>query len=78
MNSLRLQCGKLNIYRNAFNLFEKCVKSSIRSYSSISSVQQSDIDAEEFKAAVLHPKKQSLAVETLVLPDKAADGMVNI
>lgn len=33
-------------------------------------------DAEQFKAAVLHPKKQNLTVETLVLPDKAADGMV--
>lgn len=39
-------------------------------------ISATGIEDEQFKAAVLHPKKQNLTVETLVLPETAADGMV--
>lgn len=57
---------------------KKCVRSSITNiYKQYSTETTSTgIEHEQFKAAVLHPKKQNLTVETLVLPETAADGMV--
>lgn len=78
MHSLRLQCCRLNLYRNSFSLLKKYSKPSITSCCSKFSTQLSNLDeADQFRAAVLHPKKQNLTVETLVLPETAADGMVN-
>lgn len=79
MHSLQLQCRRLNIYRNASCLLKKYVKSSIRTcYSNYSTAAVDINDVEQFRAAVLHPKKQNLCVETLVLPETAASGMVII
>lgn len=76
MNSFRLPYRKLNIYRNAFCLLENYVKSSIKT--SYSTEAANINDAEQFKAAVLQPKKQNLTIETLVLPEVADNGMVII
>lgn len=77
MHSLRWQCQRLNFYRNATSLLEKYVKSAIKTcYSNYSTQTFSEKATDQFKAAVLHPKKQNLTVETLVLPEAAADGMV--
>lgn len=79
MHSLRLQCSRFNLYRNTFSLLEKYAKPSITSCCSNFSTVLSNLDeADQFKAAVLHPKKQNLTVDTLVLPETAADGMVRI
>lgn len=81
MHSLRLQCQRLHFYRNASILLEKCVNlTSIKNcYSNYCTAAISNLDeTDQFKAAVLHPKKQNLSIETLVLPESTADGMVCI
>lgn len=47
-------------------------------YSNFSTQSSSLDESDQFKAAVLHPKKQNLTIDTLVLPENAADGMVSI
>lgn len=78
MHSFRLQCHRINFYRKRTSLLEKCVRLSITNSCKQYSTETSStgIEHEQFKAAVLHPKKQNLTVETLVLPETAADGMV--
>lgn len=78
MNSLRQQCRPFNLYQNGTRILNKFVQPSIRAlfvnYST--EISPTVTESQQFKAAVLHPKKQNLTVETLVLPEKAADGMV--
>lgn len=76
MHSFRLQCHRINFYRKGTSLLKKCVRSSITNIYKQYSTTSTGIEHEQFKAAVLHPKKQNLTVETLVLPETAADGMV--
>lgn len=77
MHAIRLQCHRFNFHRNFTGLLEKYVKTSIKSGCLNYTTTDPNLnEAEQFKAAVLHPKKQNLTVETLVLPEKAADGMV--
>lgn len=79
MHSFRLQCQQFKLHRCGANLLKKFVQTSIKTccvnyYSR--EISSDSIENQQFKAAVLYPKKQNLTLETLVLPDKAADGMV--
>lgn len=81
MHSFRLQCQQFKLHRCATNLLQKFVQTSIKTccvnYSTAElSSAPTNIENQQFKAAVLQPKKQNLTLETLVLPEKAADGMV--
>lgn len=81
MHSIRLQCQQFKLHRCAANLVQKFVQTSIKSgcvnYSTAEvSAATNNIENQQFKAAVLQPKKQNLTLETLVLPERAADGMV--
>lgn len=85
MHSFRLQCQQFKLHRCATNLLNKFVQTSIktccRTFSATeipatTTTAATNIENQQFKAAVLHPKKQNLTLETLVLPEKAADGMV--
>lgn len=68
---------RLNLYRNTYFLLEKYVKPTIAKCYSNFPIESANLEvADQFKAAVLHPKKQNLTIETLVLPETAADGMV--
>ncbi|XP_031621650.1 quinone oxidoreductase-like protein 2 homolog [Contarinia nasturtii] len=79
MHTLRLQCQRLNLYQSASHLLEKYVKTSISACRSNLTTKSPNLDdTEQFKAAVLHPKKTNLSIETLVLPETAADGMVRV
>lgn len=81
MHSIRLQCQQFKLHRCATNLFQKYVQTSIKTgcvnYSTAElSASTNNVENQQFKAAVLQPKKQNLTLETLMLPEKAADGMV--
>lgn len=81
MHSFRLQCQQFKLHRCATNLLQKFVQTSIKTccvnYSTTEvSSAPNNFENQQFKAAVLQPKKQNLTLETLVLPEKAADGMV--
>lgn len=82
MHSIRLQCQQFKLHRCATNLLNKFVQTPIKTccvnYTTEVSPSTTTINIEnqQFKAAVLQPKKQNLTLETLVLPEKAADGMV--
>lgn len=79
MHSLRLCCRRIQYYRNTTCLLENHVKSLVKTRCSNYSTESLKIDeVDQFKAAVLHPKKQNLTIETLVLPEIAASGMVRI
>lgn len=83
MHAIRLHCHRINFHSNVVRLLKNHVEPSIKNvylnYSTTPPPPSPNInDADQFKAAVLHPKKQNLTVETLVLPDTAADGMVKI
>lgn len=83
MHSIRLQCQQFKLHRCASNLLQKFVQTSIKTccvnHSTAEvSASTNNIENQQFKAAVLQPKKQNLTLETLVLPEKAADGMVRI
>lgn len=80
MHSFRLCCRRINFVRNTTCLLENHVKPLVKtSCLSNYSTESPKIDeADQFKAAVLHPKKQNLTIETLVLPESAASGMVRI
>lgn len=77
MHSFRLQ---FKLHRCGTSLFKNFVQTSIKTccvnHSTGISPSSTNIENQQFKAAVLHPKKQNLTLETLVLPEKAADGMV--
>lgn len=81
MHSIRLQCHQFKLHRCATNLLQKFVQTSIKTccanYSTAEvSAPTNNLENQQFKAAVLQPKKQNLTLETLMLPEKAADGMV--
>lgn len=82
MHSIRLQCQQFKLHRCAANLLQKFVQTSIKtscancSTAAVSAPTNSIDNQQQFKAAVLQPKKQHLTLETLVLPERAADGMV--
>lgn len=78
MHSLRLLSNCSMLYRQLSILLEKNVKQNFSSFYSSKEATETNInEAEQFKAAVLHPKKSNLNVETLVLPNTIADGMVS-
>lgn len=80
MHSFRLQCQQFKLHRCAgvANLLKTIVQPSIKTHyiNYSSEISSTNIECQQFKAAVLHPKKTNLTLETLVLPEKAADGMV--
>lgn len=82
MHSIRLQCQQYKLHRCAANLLRKFVQTSIKtscanySTAQVAAASTNNVETQQFKAAVLQPKKQNLTLETLVLPEKAADGMV--
>lgn len=72
MHSIRLCVRPPHLYRTLTSLLTKQTKSSLNAFYSSSNIPETD----QFKAAVLHPKKQNLTVESLVLTDEATDNLV--
>lgn len=77
MHSLRLylQCSRL--CKELTSAFSNKVNPNYRAFCSIKVTLESDLaDIDQFKAAVLHPKRVNLNVETLVLPNVISDNLV--
>lgn len=69
---MRLHYHRSYLYRQLSQYLVKNVKT--RTFCSTNAATETN---EQFRAAVLHPKKTNLSVETLILPDAIADGMVS-
>lgn len=68
-------CRRFRTCKSLAGLFSQSTKYKFRAFSSATI---SDDESEHFKAAVLHPDKKSLVIETMVNRTKLDDGMVNI
>lgn len=68
-------CHRFRTYKSLAGLFSLSTKYRFRAFST---AIINDDESEHFKAAVLHPNKKSLVIETMVNRTKLDDGMVNI
>lgn len=78
MFSVRSLNPRLCFHRKIHSLLENfIVYTNNASYSDIRTSNEGEKnETNQFQAAMLHPKKQNLVVETIVFPDAAKEGMV--
>lgn len=77
MHSLRLYLQSSRLCKELTSALSRKVNPNYRAFCSIKVTLDSDLaDIEQFKAAVLHPKRVNLNVETLVLPNTISDNLV--
>lgn len=77
MHTFRLHFQSSKLCKQLTYSLSKKVKTNFRAFCTLKVTPESDLaDFEQFKAAVLHPKKVNLNVETLVLPNAISDDMV--
>lgn len=66
---------RYKLYKSLVDQWSRSAKCTSRTFSTAAINED---ESEHFKAAVLHPDKQSLAIETLANQIKLDDGMVNM
>lgn len=78
MFSIRFLNPRLCLQRKIYSMLENCIETTHNAfYSDIKTPNASEKnETDQFKAAILHPKKQNLVVETIVLPEATKEGMV--
>lgn len=67
-------CRQFQVYKALARLWSQPAKCTFRAYSTPAINESESV---HFKAAVLHPNKQSLTIETMADRTKLEDGMVN-